>query len=372
MRARALAGLVAGLAAAGVQAQDAARGEQLYRALPGNPGVGSCISCHGDPANNRNSVLRGAAGGGWISRTVGAVGVMGYLRQHLSESDLADISAYLATVAPAGQVELLPAPWPVSEDFGAQLLGTRAPERLIRVRNLLTRDIALGALLSDDPQTFPVRHDCPLSLPPLQQCQLWVGFAPQAPGSASSRYRIVDRGGALLRSGALQGEGVSALPPALRWATGTTDLLDFDRVRVDAERSLRLVLHNAAPQAVPLTRLRANGPGAARFAVQGGCLDAQRIEAGGDCEISVRYRPTAAERHEAWLEMSASGAQHAPTVRLLGLGEAAASPPPTPAPTPSPPPAAAPSGGGGASLSWHWLLALLLTAWALHPRGPGR
>jgi hypothetical protein len=45
---------------------------------------------------------------------------MGYLRQYLTEADLADISAYLATVAPAGAVELLPATWPSGEEFGEE------------------------------------------------------------------------------------------------------------------------------------------------------------------------------------------------------------------------------------------------------------
>ncbi len=82
---------------AGVAARDAVRGAQLYGALPGSPGVGSCISCHGEPLNNRNSVLRGAAGGALISRTIAAVSAMGYLRQYLADADLADIAAYLVT-----------------------------------------------------------------------------------------------------------------------------------------------------------------------------------------------------------------------------------------------------------------------------------
>lgn len=352
-----------GLLCTAAQAQDAARGAQLYRELPGNPGVGSCLSCHGDPANNRNSVLRGAVGGGWIARTITAVGAMGYLRQHLTEADLADVSAYLATVAPAGQVALLPAPWPVSEDFGLQQMGTRAAERPILLRNLQTREISLGAVVSEDPQTFPLRHDCPLTLPPLQQCTLRVAFAPQQVGLLTSRYQVLDSGGRVLRSGGLQGEGSAAAAPALQWAAGTPALLDFDRVSVGGERTLALTLINPGMQPVNLSRLRANGAGAARFAVEAPCLDAGRLELGAPCAVTLRYRPVAAERDEAWLEMGAT-AGHAPTVRLLGLGEAApapAPPPPAPAPQPTPAPAPAASSGGGSG-SPLFALALLLAA----------
>lgn len=355
--------LALGLAVAPALAQDAPRGAQLYRELPGNPGVGSCVSCHGDPANNRNSVLRGAVGAGWIARTITAVGAMGYLRQHLTEADLADLSAYLATVAPAGQVELLPSPWPVSEDFGAQQLGTRAPERILLLRNLLTREISLGAIVSEDPQTFPLRHDCPLTLPPLQQCSLHVVFAPQRLGVQTSRYQVLDSGGRLLRSGGLQGEGSAAALPSLQWAAGTPAQLDFDRVAVGGERSLPLTLLNPGAQAVPLARLRANGAGAARFALESACLDAGRIEAGARCAVTVRFRPSAAERFEAWTEMSA-GASHAPTVRLLGFGEAAPAPAPRP-PAPIPAPAA---GSGGGSSAPAWLLALFVVALGVRRR----
>lgn len=89
-------------------AQDARRGAALYQVLPGEPVVGSCMSCHGEPINNRNSILRGAVGPDLISRTIAAVSRMGYLRQYLGDSDLADLSAYLATIVPAGPVDACP------------------------------------------------------------------------------------------------------------------------------------------------------------------------------------------------------------------------------------------------------------------------
>src|SRR5262245_15803324 len=123
------------VAALGARAQDATRGAALYRDLPGTPGVGSCISCHGEPVNDRNGVLRGASGAAFIARTIAGVGAMGFLRQYLSEIDLADIAAYLGTVIPAGPLEALPEPWPTVDDFGAQAVGTQAPERVVWVRN---------------------------------------------------------------------------------------------------------------------------------------------------------------------------------------------------------------------------------------------
>ena len=144
------------LGVATAHAQDAVRGSALYRALPGNPGVGSCISCHGEPINNRNSVLRGAGGGATISRTIAAVGAMGYLRQYLVDADLGDIAAYLASVAPAGPIDALPDLSPTADHFGAVLVGTQATERVVVVRNRQPRDdVSIGAVLSADVAQFP-------------------------------------------------------------------------------------------------------------------------------------------------------------------------------------------------------------------------
>jgi cytochrome c553 len=164
------------------EAQDASRGGALYRTLPSSPAAGSCISCHGEPVNNRNSVLRGAAVGAVIARTITAVGAMGYLRQYLADADLADIAAYLATVLPAGPIDALPDLSPTADHFGAHAVGTQSGERTLLLRNRQPRsDLSIGAVISADIDQFPLRHDCPLALPPLGQCGIQVGFRPAAP-----------------------------------------------------------------------------------------------------------------------------------------------------------------------------------------------
>lgn len=367
---------------ASVVAQDALRGAQLYLALPGNPGVGSCVSCHGDPLNNRNSVLRGGVGGALISRTINAVGVMGYLRQHLTDRDLDDIAAYLASLTPAGPPEALPNLWPVGLDFGAQQRGTESSARSIQLRNLQVRDsLSLGALRLDDDTHFALQHDCPLSLPPQQQCRLHVRFRPQSLGAQQTTYRLLSSGGTVLRSGSLLGVGTADPPPRLVWATGTAELQDFDRVPLGQSGEKVLRLENLSGQPVSLVRLRSNGEAAVRYRLEGPCVSELRVPAGGSCELRLRFTPTALERSEAWIELDSGGsASHPPLVRLSGWGEAAAPspppppPPPAPAPPAPPPPAPVPpppapaappaaSGGGGGASGTAWLLGLLAVAW---------
>ncbi len=353
----AAAGLFLGWADA-VRAQDATRGAQLYRALPGSPGVGSCVSCHGEPLNNRNSVLRGAVGGAWISRTIAAVSAMGYLRQFLSDADLADIATYLATVVPSAELETLPEPWPTFDDFGAQAVGTLAAERTLWLRNLQPRgELSIGSVVSTDPVVFPVQHECPLSLPPLGSCRVRTWFRPAAVGPAEARFDILAPGGQLLRSGRLLGTGAALQPPTLAWAPAT-ELVDFGRVEVGRSAELRLQLHNPGGTAVALERLRSTGPQALRFVVSGECAAAGRIEAGARCEVTIAHSPRAAERAEGWVEL-ASDAANAPLLRLQAIGVAAQVPPQSSASSPE-----QDAAGGGALSPWP-LLGLGLSVLAL-------
>jgi cytochrome c553 len=339
-------------------AQDATRGAALYRTLPGAPAVGSCFSCHGEPLNNRNSVLRGAVGGGLISRTINAVGAMGYLRQYLNEADLADIAAYLATVVPPVALEELPEPWPAVDDFGAVLVGTPSAERVVLIRNLQPRqEIAIGNVLSSDPMLFAVQHECPLSLPPLAQCRVRTWFAPQAPGPAEARFDIVTPSGQLLRSGRLQGTGAAQQPAQLAWSPARA-LIDFGRVAVGQSASSTLQLINSSSQPVLLQRLRITGPQALRFSLEAACARAGRLEAGERCDVSITHTPRSAERAEGWVEL-ASDAANAPLLRVQGIGVAPTQPPPADdAPQEE-------TGSGGGAVSAAWLAGLTAAVCAL-------
>jgi mono/diheme cytochrome c family protein len=337
-------------------AADAQRGAALYAALPGNAMLGSCASCHGDPLNNRNSVLRGAVGGEWIARTIVAVGAMGYLRQALTEADLADISAYLATVAPAADLAQLPAPWPTAVDFGTVLAGTDSPTHEVSIRSPRpTGDVGLGALGVSDPAQFVLTHDCPLALPPQGQCRARVAFRPAGPGPAGATLRITDASGNVLRSATLAGHGALAHPARLRWAVSAS-LADFGAVPLGQSARRTLDLVNDGPVDLPLERLRAGGPNAARFALGGECIALARVPATGRCALEIDFSPTLAERAEGTVEIAAA-ATHPPTMRLLGLGVVPAGAVPA-APTPPPAEAAPPSGPGGGATGPAWLLLL--------------
>jgi cytochrome c553 len=353
-----------GLAAAALignvaMAQDAVRGAALYRTLPGNPGVGACFSCHGEPVNNRNSVLRGANGAALIARTIGAVSAMGYLRQYLSDADLTDIAAYLATIVPAGPIESLPELSPTSDAFGAQLVGTVSAPREILVRNRRsTGEQPIGAVIAADPVQWLIEHDCPIALPPLGQCRVRVAFRPAAVGPVAGSFGVYDAGGLLLRSGALAGIGVTEVPAALGWEAVPDFAFGTVAVAAVAQRTAVLLNHSVAT-AVSLERLRVTGPNASRFRLDADCLATRRLEPGGRCTVQLTFAPAGAGLAEGWVEIESDAS--APALARVSATAGAAPAMADPAPETTAPP------GGGASGA-AWLAALAAALFGLRRR----
>lgn len=347
---------VATLLSGVASAQDAVRGAALYRELPGQPAAGSCISCHGEPVNNRNSVLRGAAGPDLISKTIAAVAGMGFLRQYLTDADLVDIAAYLSTIVPAGPVDALPELWPTAHEFGTHLVGTQSRARTVSIRNLQPRgDMAIATVHSSDPIAFPVQHDCPLSLPPLAQCSATTWFRPQDVGPAVASFTVVDTSGRVLRAGLLNGTGAAAAPPTLSWAANTPVLADFGQVALGQSSRRELTLINTSAAVVTLVSVRVTGSNASRFTLDAPCAVTGRLESMASCVVTLGFTPSSAGRAEGWIELI-SDASNAPLVRIAATGVA---------PTTAEPIASAPVGGGGGAMSAHWVAMLLAAVIAL-------
>ena len=311
---------------------------------------------HGVPRRARQQPKQLAAGGALISKTITAVARMGFLRQYLTDADLGDISAYLATVVPAGPVDSLPEPWPTADNFGAQLVGTQSKARVVLIRNLQPRTaIPIGAVLSSDPVAFEVQHDCPLSLPPFGQCSATTWFRPQGVGAAGARFTVVDAAGRVLREGTLTGTGAVQEPPVLAWSANTPSLVDFGQVALGQAVRRELTLLNTSVGATMVATLRVTGPNASRFTLDAPCALAGRLDGMSACTVTIGFAPSTAGRAEGWIEIG-SDASNAPLVRISAAGVAA------PAAEPL---ASAPSGSGGGALSAGWVAMLLAAVIAL-------
>jgi len=314
-------GLLGALPVAAQTVGDAERGATLYLQAPLN--LASCVSCHGpDPAANRNNLLRAAGQPQVLLRTLNAIGAMGYLRDALTETDIADLAAYLGRVQAAisGPLDV----WPRTLEIGTLALGGTSPEHVVRLRNGGTAPMALPApmlalSLSD---SFTLTHDCPATLPAGAACTARLRALGLRFGVATSALRAGPGGAVVLGTSVRVREAPFGV---LAWEGTTAGRLDFGAVPVGQTATRVLSLRNTGDAALSLGVSTLTGAGSGSFVVTGDCQPASALAPGQSCTTTLRFSPGAAAPAEALLQWRAD-ATNPPALRLDGSGVAAAPP----------------------------------------------
>lgn len=334
---------------------DPARGARLYLQLPGSNT--SCVDCHGtEPRDSRNNLLLAADRPSVLTRALGGIAAMGFLRAAVGPSEIDDIAAYLGVVR-AG----LSAPvrvWPSAIDFGLLQAGTLAPEHRLWVRADGTVPVDLGSpeLLGEGaPGNFELHHDCPATLNPGQRCTLRVRAVRSEAGDASATLRLAT---------------ASVVPIAARWGSEPVGALtsepagsdgDLGPITVGQVGTAALSLLNLGPAPLTLLAPSLSGPDAGTFALDSGCSAGTFLLPGERCTVQVTATPARVGVHEAALQWRSNG-RSLPPLALVVTAPASA-------------PASAPAvlgplyTGGGAGLSSLLMLALIVATVLLTFKG---
>lgn len=297
--------LIAAIATAScaAAAQDAHRGAELYMQLPG---TASCVSCHGpDPAGNRNNLLKAANNPLALLKALNAVGAMGYLKPLLDDVAIAELAAFLGSVAQIANPQARLDTWPLTADLGSPGFGRAGGPQRIRIRNRSSMPINLaspavrGALWS-------ISHDCPITLMTGASCTVSVSLAAGALGPAAGSVSIASDATTAPVIAALAGfvrpDGAGVLtwlPDPLSVDLGTT------AIGQAATRDLTLV--NGGSAAITLGSTTVIGPNAGQFVVSG-CARAMTLPPSSACVMTLRHASDSAGPAEAVLQVRSDGA----------------------------------------------------------------
>ena len=332
----ALPALVAGGAAL---AADAERGAQVFLQLPDD--TPSCVSCHGaDPAASRNNLLRAADQPLVLQKTLGAVSAMGYLKPLLTDADVADLAAYLGTVARVRAATTL-AVWPRTLEFGALAPGAASAVSQVVWQNLSPQTVP-GPAPRLVGGRFALDGGCREPVPAGGSCAVGVRALAGAAGDLADTL--------VFGADPLQGVAMVGLSaqvnaaPAARWVADL-DAVDFGSVVRGQSAERLVVLRNAGTAAGALGAATLTGPGVAVFEGQEGCSTGAPVLPGQSCLLRLRYSPTSVAAHRATLQLRADGT-HPQTLLLRGQGVDAPADPPK-----EPPPAGHGGGGGGCAMA---------------------
>lgn len=363
---RLLAGAVL-LAAGGSHAADAARGAQLYMRTDAD--TRSCVSCHGpDPGLSHNNILRAADSPDTLTKVLNTVSQMGFLRSQLSDTDKADIAAFLGTVSRLNAPDAKLRVSPVTADFGRVPSGGSGAAQTIRLANPSAgQAVALTALSVTNAQVA-LSHDCPAELAPAASCDLQVRARPQATGLLRAAVSIDSPAFSTPVQVGVTAAGTADATSLLEWKGGPARLR-FDATGAGAESRQALVLVNPGPMPAVMGLLSIVGPDAARFRIESSaCAQGAVVVAGTSCEMVLVYSPSLSPSAQATLQLRSDQA-NPPSLRLEGAVATALPVEPVPV---------ADAGGGcstrppgGTKDPLLALLAVLATVWVLWRPGPG-
>jgi cytochrome c553 len=328
------------IASAPTAAQDAANGAMLYMRLASD--ARACVSCHGpDPGLSHNNILRAADNPAALTQVLNTVSVMGFLRPLLSDTDRADVAAFLGTVSRLNASERALRLWPVTLEFGtAPVNGLSAPQS-VRVTNAsATQPLALTAITASHPE-FMLSHDCPAALAPGAACDAHLRLRPGVTGLVRGALQVQSAGAPYYAG--LSGYGAAGPLSQLDWRIGgapASAVVRFAAPGAQGVQRQTLALVNPGPMPALLGLTSITGPRATQYQVERGCASGTVLLAGTQCELVLAYTPGALAEAQAVLQLR-SDQGNPMSLRLEGAGLAQ-----EPKSEDPPAPALAESGGG--------------------------
>lgn len=320
--------------------QDATQGAMVYMRLAND--TRACVSCHGpDPGQNPNNILRAADNPDTLAKVMNTVGAMGFLSSQLTETDRANVTAFLGNIVRINDPTAPLKVWPVTMDFGTVPTGQRSARQFVRLTNpSASVPVPISSVTTAGAMAV-LQNECPASLPAGEACEVGIQLQPALAG--------LQRGAVVLNSPALarplvvafSGYGSTGHVSALDWQAAVKSL----RLEAPADGSqVRQVitLSNPGPMPALLGSTSITGPNASQFRVLGGCTSGSVLQAGTQCDQTIGFVPGALAEAKAVLQLR-SDQGNPPAIRLDGFAD-------TRAPQTVPAPLPAQQSGGGCSM----------------------
>ncbi|MEP6502188.1 MAG: choice-of-anchor D domain-containing protein, partial [Betaproteobacteria bacterium] len=316
--------------------QDAANGKSLYSSAV-VAGKQSCSNsaCHaGLPANPQNRIATGISAA-TIKTGMASVSQMTFLSGHLTDSQLNDLSAYIAstlggtptylTVAPAPS----PALAPTALTFAAQSLRTASTPQAVTVSNAAGAGAALvlgSASLSSGSDYAISGGTCAAgtSLAAGAACTFSVTFTPSVTGTRSATLTVAHNGSGGASTVSLTGTGVDNSPAI----TLSPTQLAFTQTVGATSDPLRVVVGNSGTSTLVLSSLALSGTDASDYAITAAstCGSGTSLASGSNCFVELRFTPAGAGVRSASLVIQHNASAGSSSVALSGQGNATAQP----------------------------------------------
>ena len=217
----------------------------------------------------------------------------------------------LVVSAPAPDYSLSPA----SAAFGGQPLNLASTAQVVTLRSTgeSTLSISSISLTGSNPGQFSRGHDCPPTLPGGSTCTISVKFKPTSVGSKKANLTVVAADGAGTKQVPLTGTGVRAVMSA-----SPTSLSFGNQPRGTVSAAKVVTIANTGTVVLPILSVTIGGSNPGQFKQTHNCP--AQVPVGGNCTVSVTFRPTSRGSKSATLRIAPGGGASTKSVTLTGNG----------------------------------------------------
>ena len=231
-------------------------------------------------------------------------------------------SVGLAGTGTAPAVSLAPA----TLTFTGTLVGTAAKTQAITLSNTGTAALTLGSgntpgvsITGTGASSYLQTNTCGASVAAGSKCTITVTFAPAASGSLMAKVSVADNATGSPQSISLTGTGtapvVKLTPTSLNFGSTTVGVSAATKtITLSNTGTAALTMGAGSTPAISIT-----GNNASSFTQTNKC--GASVAAGGNCVITVTFKPTATENLAAVLSITDSASDSAQTAALMGIGK---------------------------------------------------
>lgn len=208
---------------------------------------------------------------------------------------------------------------PAALTFGSQAFQTTSTAQSITLTNSggAALDISSIAVGGSNASDFSQTNTCGSSVAAGANCKINLTFRPTASGARSAAVAFTDNAAgspqnvSLSGTGAATGAAASLSPATLTFASQAV---------ATTSAAQTITLSNSGASALIVTSIAVTGANASDFAQTNGC--GSSVAAGGNCKISVTFKPTASGSRSAAVAFANNASGSPQSVSLSGTGAA--------------------------------------------------
>ena len=217
----------------------------------------------------------------------------------------------LVVSAPAPDYSLSPA----SAAFGGQPLNLESTAQVVTLRSTGESALSISSigLTGSNPGQFSRSHDCPPTLPAGSTCTISVKFKPTGVGSKNASLTVVAADGAGTKQVLLTGTGVRSA-----MSVSPTSLSFGNQARGTVSTAKVVTIANTGTVVLPILSVTIGGSNPGQFKQTHNCP--AQVSVGGNCSVSVTFRPTSIGSKSATLRIVPGGGASTRSVTLTGNG----------------------------------------------------